>query len=44
VWRSGVRQLEKFNLALLGIWCWRMLVDRDGLWFRVLAARSGVGE
>ncbi|GAU40452.1 hypothetical protein TSUD_374620 [Trifolium subterraneum] len=32
----------KFNLALLGKWCWRMLVDREGLWFRVLAARYGV--
>ncbi|GAU49469.1 hypothetical protein TSUD_91410 [Trifolium subterraneum] len=35
----GVRQLREFNLALLGKWCWRMLVDREGLWFRVLAAR-----
>ncbi|GAU10754.1 hypothetical protein TSUD_426110, partial [Trifolium subterraneum] len=23
-------------------WCWRMLVDREGLWFRVLAARYGL--
>ena len=38
----GVRQLREFNLALLGKWCWRMLVDREGLWFRVLAARYGV--
>ncbi|MCI67353.1 receptor-like kinase, partial [Trifolium medium] len=38
----GVRQLREFNLALLGKWRWRMLVDRDGLWFRVLAARYGV--
>ncbi|CAJ2642357.1 unnamed protein product [Trifolium pratense] len=37
----GVRQLREFNLALLGKWCWRMLVDREGLWFRVLAARYG---
>jgi hypothetical protein len=35
----GVRQIRKFNIALLGMWCWRMLVDRDGLWFRVLTAR-----
>ncbi|GAU10924.1 hypothetical protein TSUD_426660, partial [Trifolium subterraneum] len=34
--------LKEFNLALLGKWCWRMLVDKEGLWFRVLAARYGV--
>ncbi|PNX90844.1 cysteine-rich receptor-like protein kinase, partial [Trifolium pratense] len=38
----GVRRLREFNLALLGKWCWRMLVDREGMWFRVLAARYGV--
>ncbi|GAU35959.1 hypothetical protein TSUD_207630 [Trifolium subterraneum] len=38
----GVRQVREFNLALLGKWCWRMLVDKEGLWFRVLAARYGV--
>jgi hypothetical protein len=29
----GVRQLREFNLTLLGKWCWRTLVDREGLWF-----------
>ncbi|PNX93679.1 receptor-like kinase [Trifolium pratense] len=38
----GVRQLREFNLALLGKWCWRLLVDRGGLWFRVLEARYGL--
>jgi hypothetical protein len=38
----GVRQLREFNLALLGKWCWRLLVDRGGIWFRVLAARYGL--
>ncbi|GAU34797.1 hypothetical protein TSUD_206010 [Trifolium subterraneum] len=38
----GVRQLREFNVALLGKWCWRMLVDREDLWFRVLAARYGL--
>ncbi|CAJ2657308.1 unnamed protein product [Trifolium pratense] len=38
----GVRRLREFNQALLGKWCWRMLVDREGLWFRVLAARYGI--
>ncbi|CAJ2670936.1 unnamed protein product [Trifolium pratense] len=42
IWGLGVRQLKEFNLALLGKWCWRMLVDREGLWFRVLAGRYGV--
>ncbi|GAU20182.1 hypothetical protein TSUD_352460 [Trifolium subterraneum] len=37
----GVRQLREFNIALLGKWCWRMLVDRGGMWYRVLVARYG---
>ncbi|PNX64457.1 ribonuclease H, partial [Trifolium pratense] len=31
-----------FFKAPSGKWCWRLLVDREGLWFRVLAARYGV--
>ena len=37
----GVRRLREFNVALLGKWCWRMLVDKEGLWYRVLKARYG---
>jgi len=37
----GVRKLKEFNVALLGKWCWRMLVDREGLWYLVLVARYG---
>ena len=37
----GVRNLKEFNVALLGKWCWRLLMDRDGLWCRVLVARYG---
>jgi len=37
----GVRRVGAFNIALLGKWCWRMLVDREGLWYRVLKARYG---
>ncbi|KAK2449167.1 hypothetical protein QL285_008386 [Trifolium repens] len=40
----GVRQLREFNTTLLGKWCLRMLVDRGGLWFRVLVARYGVEQ
>ena len=37
----GVRRIREFNIALLGKWCWRLLEDRDSLWFRVLEARYG---
>jgi len=30
--------------ALLGKWCWRLLVDRGGLWYRVLVVRYGVRD
>jgi hypothetical protein len=36
-----VRQPRECNTALLGKWCWRILVDSGGLWYRVLAARYG---
>jgi len=29
-------------VALLGKWCWRLLVERDMLWFKVLSARYGL--
>jgi len=31
-----VRRLRKFNLTLIGKWCWRVLEERDCLWYRVL--------
>jgi len=37
----GVRRLREFNDALLGKWCWRLLVERSGLWYKVLVARYG---
>jgi len=37
--RFGVRRLGEFNISLLGTWCWRMLVEKDGLWYRLLKAR-----
>jgi hypothetical protein len=40
----GVRSLREFNIALLGKWCWRLLVERDGLWRRVLVARYGAED
>lgn len=39
----GVRRLREFNLSLLGKSCWRSLVEKGGLWYRVLMARYGEG-
>ena len=45
VWRfGGVRKLREFNTALLEKWCWRLLIDREGLWRRVLVARYGAED
>jgi hypothetical protein len=38
-----VRRIKEFNSALLGKRSWRLLVDKESLWFRVLSARYGVG-
>ena len=35
----GVKQLKEFNQGLLGKWCWRLIVDRESMWYRVLVAR-----
>jgi len=31
----GVRQLRELNYALLGKWCWRMLVDWGDFWYGI---------
>ncbi|MCH99671.1 receptor-like kinase, partial [Trifolium medium] len=33
--------MREFNTALLGKWRWRLLVDRGGLWYKVLVDRYG---
>ena len=33
------KRLREFNVALLGKWWWRILVDKEGLWYRVLKVR-----
>ncbi|XP_024628914.1 uncharacterized protein [Medicago truncatula] len=30
-----------FNISLLGKWCWRLLTEKGGLWYRVLKSRYG---
>jgi len=37
----GVRRIREFNMALLGKWCWRLLVEKESLWYRVLSAKYG---
>ena len=34
-----MRRIREFNLALLSKWCWRQVVDREVMWFKLLAAR-----
>ncbi|GKV01676.1 hypothetical protein SLEP1_g14215 [Rubroshorea leprosula] len=38
----GVKDLNSFNLALLGKWRWRLLWERDALWNRVVEAKYQV--
>jgi hypothetical protein len=33
--------MHEFNVSLLGKWCWRLLVDKGSMWYRVLVARYG---
>lgn len=33
--------MREFDIALLGKWCRRMLVDRKGMWFSVSSASYG---
>ena len=41
----GFQRLGEFNISLLGKWCWRLMVDKGGLWYRVLKAQYGeVGD
>ncbi|KAL6537873.1 hypothetical protein OROHE_012160 [Orobanche hederae] len=39
----GFKDLKWFNAACLGKWCWRLLVERDSLWARILRSRYGEG-
>ena len=36
-----MRRMREFNIAMLGMWCWRLLVDNGSMCYRVLVARYG---
>ncbi|XP_019418518.1 PREDICTED: uncharacterized protein LOC109329295 [Lupinus angustifolius] len=38
----GVKDLFRFNLALLGKWRWRRLQDKDALWVKVINSKYGL--
>ncbi|KAL8508020.1 hypothetical protein ACS0TY_018544 [Phlomoides rotata] len=37
----GIRELSKFNWALVGKWVWRLLNQKGRLWNRILSSRYG---
>jgi hypothetical protein len=39
-----VHRIREFNLSLLGKWSWRLVVDREGIWFKVLVAKYGMTD
>ncbi|GKU91817.1 hypothetical protein SLEP1_g5632 [Rubroshorea leprosula] len=38
----GVKDLKKFNLALMGKWWGRLAIEQEGLWKRVIRGKYGV--
>ncbi|KAL8498612.1 hypothetical protein ACS0TY_021813 [Phlomoides rotata] len=40
-WGLGVRELGKFNRAFVGKCIWRVLIEKDSLWVRVVESRYG---
>jgi len=37
-----IKNLEGFNMALLGKWAWRLLSDKECLWRDVLVSKYGI--
>lgn len=38
---AGIKNLQSFDLASLGKWRWRMLIEGCGLWRKVIGVRCG---
>jgi hypothetical protein len=39
-----MKRLRKFNISLLGIWVWKVLEEKEILWYKMLGARYGEEE
>lgn len=37
----GLKNIELFDLSLLGKWRWRLLVEKEALWYKVIVAKYG---
>jgi len=37
----GVKRIREFNVAILGKWYLRIMVDKGGLWYKMFRARYG---
>ena len=37
----GIKNIEMFNMALIGKWMWRALNEKNKYWVRVLEAKYG---
>src|ERR1044072_6535432 len=37
----GVRDVTKFNISLFGKWRWKVLVESESLWAKVICAKYG---
>lgn len=37
----GIKSVRAFNLALLGKWHWRMSMEKNSLWYKVLVSKDG---
>ena len=40
----GVKCISTLNRALLGIWSWRFMVEKEALWKQVISRKYGVKE
>jgi len=38
----GIRDIRKFNLALLAKWRWRLVSDEEGRWKDLLVSKYGM--